>query len=63
MGLDVQKIEAQNSVSRYELARLLNIVECKDCIYPDQDMLTKYIQSFWAGFTKTPGKDFGDINF
>jgi len=63
MGLDVKKIESQDSVSRYELARLLNIVECKDCIYPDKNMLTTYIESFWTTFTKTPGKDFADINF
>ncbi len=63
MWVDVQKIETQNSISRYDLARLLNSVECKDCIHPDTDMLNKYIESFWAGFTKTPGKDFADIRF
>ncbi|MEI8008445.1 MAG: hypothetical protein WCI00_03315 [bacterium] len=63
MGFDVTTIESQNSVSRYDLARLLNIVECKDCIHPDQDMIKKYVQNFWSTFTATPGKDFGDISF
>jgi len=63
MWLDVQKIESQDFVSRYELARLLNMVECKDCIYPQQDMINKYVQSFWAPFVATPGKDFRDIDY
>lgn len=61
MGVDVPTIESQDSISRYDLARLLNSVECKDCINPNQDMLDKYIENFWLWFT--PGKDFADINF
>lgn len=63
MWLDVKTIESQSSVSRYDLARLLNVVECKDCIKPNQDMLNKYIQNYWSTFTATPGKDFTDISF
>lgn len=63
MGLDVQKIESQDSISRYDLARLLNIVECKDCIKPQQDMINRYVQAFWSTFTATPGKDFADISY
>ncbi|MEI6673024.1 MAG: hypothetical protein WCL02_07005 [bacterium] len=48
MGIDVTKIESQESISRYDLARLLNSVECKDCINPNQSMLDKYIQNFWS---------------
>ncbi len=63
MGLDVQSIERQDSISRYELARLLNMVECKDCINPKQDMIEKYVQQFRAKFATTPGKDFRDIDY
>ncbi|MFA6256352.1 MAG: thrombospondin type 3 repeat-containing protein [Candidatus Absconditabacterales bacterium] len=63
MGLDVKTIESQDSISRYDVARLLNITECKDCINPNQDMLNKYVQNFWSTFTATPGKDFSDISF
>lgn len=61
MGLDIGKIESQNSISRYDLARLLNIVECKDCVNPAQDMISKYTQSFWSAFSSW--KDFKDISF
>jgi len=61
MGMDVQKIESQNTISRYDLARLLNIVECKDCINPNQDMIKKYVQNFWSAFGSW--RDFGDINY
>jgi len=63
MGLDVTTIESQADISRYDLSRLLNSVECKDCIAPKQDMINKYVQSFWSAFTATPGKDFADISF
>ena len=63
MWLDIQAIESQSSISRYDLARLLNMVECKDCITPKQDMIDKYIQNFWSTFTVLPGKDFADISF
>ncbi|MCX6825326.1 MAG: PKD domain-containing protein [candidate division SR1 bacterium] len=63
MGLDVKALESQSNISRYDLARLLNSVECKDCVNPKQDMLDKYVQNFWSTFTATPGKDFGDIVF
>jgi hypothetical protein len=63
MGLDVRTIENQDSISRYDLARLLNIVECKDCIVPNQDMRNKYMQNFWSTFSATPGKDFADISY
>jgi len=63
MGFDVQKIESQDSISRYDLARLLNAVECKDCINPNKDMISKYVQSFRGAFTATPGKDFSDISY
>jgi len=63
MGLDVKTIESQNSISRYDVARLLNIVECKDCIHPNQDMISKYVQAFWSLFTAASGTDFTDISF
>ena len=63
MGVDVTKIEAQENISRYDLSRLLNSVECKDCINPNESMIKKYVQEFWSTFTTTPGKDFADINF
>jgi hypothetical protein len=63
MNLNVSKIEAQNSISRYDIARLLNSVECKDCISPNENMINTYVQSFRTAFTATPGKDFADISF
>ncbi len=61
MGINVEKIESQNNISRYEVARLLNIVECKDCVNPAQDMINTYTQNFWSVFSSW--KDFKDISF
>ncbi|MEI7918834.1 MAG: hypothetical protein WCH65_01085 [bacterium] len=63
MGVDVATIESQASISRYDMARLLNSVECKDCIHPNKETLTTYGQNFWSTFTKLPNKDFNDIQF
>jgi hypothetical protein len=63
MGLDIKTIESHDNISRYDLARVLNTTECKDCINPSQDMLSKYVESFWSTFTATPGKDFSDIPY
>lgn len=61
MGVEVENIESQNKISRYELSRLLNVVECKDCVNPRQDMVSKYVQSFWSAFGSW--KDFKDIGY
>ncbi len=63
MGIDVGKITSQDSISRYDVARLLNSVECKDCITPNQTTINRYTQNFRSGFITTPGKDFGDITY
>ena len=57
----INKILASTGVTRYELSRLLNATECKDCINPDNSYLNAYTGGFWSNFVNTPGKDFNDI--
>lgn len=63
MGIDVSRITAQDVMSRYDLARLLNAVECQDCINPPDWMINRYINNFWSTFIKLPGKDFDEISY
>lgn len=63
MGINVQEFSQRQIISRYELARLLNAVECKDCIQAPNWMIEKYTNPFWSDFIEQPGKDFGDISF
>ena len=63
MGINTTDMNQQESVSRYELARLLNAVECKDCIHPPWDYLDRYTNPFRSEFTQLPGKDFNDISY
>jgi hypothetical protein len=63
MNVPVESIMTSKGVSRYDLARLLNAVECKDCVAPAQDMINAYTDTFRSQFVKTPGKDFGDIDY
>lgn len=60
-GIDVDTILDSDEVSRYELTRLLNAVNCEDCVNTPQWMIDKYINPRWSDFTALPGKDFGDI--
>ena len=50
-------------LSRYELTRLLNAVECRDCIMPPVSIVETYTQPFWSSFIQLPWKDFRDIGF
>lgn len=63
MGINVEEFSQRQSISRYELARLLNAVECQDCIQSPNWMIERYTNPFWSDFIQQPGKDFGDIPF
>lgn len=60
-GISLDYLADQDSLSRYDLTRLLNAVECKDCISPSPAMTEKYTDSFWSSFITIPGEDFRDI--
>ena len=60
-GIEVDQILESDQVSRYELTRLLNAVNCEDCVNTPQRMIDKYINPRWSDFTALPGKDFDDI--
>jgi hypothetical protein len=63
MGIQTETFAEKQSVSRYELARLLNAVECQDCIYTPVPMIERYTNPFWSDFIQLPWKDFNDITF
>jgi len=62
-NIPIDKILTQTWISRYELTRLLNAVECKDCINPDNTYLKTYTAKYWERFTKQPGMRFNDIAY
>jgi len=62
-NIPIDKILTQTWISRYELTRLLNAVECKDCINPDNTYLKTYTAKYWERFTKQPSMRFGDIPY
>ncbi|MDO4714170.1 MAG: hypothetical protein Q4B28_06085 [bacterium] len=63
MGIDTSLLTSKDKLSRYELTRLLNAVECQDCILPHRHMRENYSSAFWSEFVQLPGKDFRDILF
>ena len=63
MGIDTEEFSERENISRYELTRLLNAVECIDCVHAPIFMIDRYTNPFWSDFRQQPGKDFWDINF
>ncbi len=63
LNISVSHLLSKNSLSRYELTRLLNAVECQDCIVPTAQTRLQYDEPFWKNFLTLPWKDFRDIGY
>lgn len=63
MGIQTDQVSDQETISRYELAKLLNAVECQDCINTPDRMIQRYTNPFWSDFIQLPGKDFDEITY
>ena len=61
--VDIATFSNKKSISRYEIARLLNAANCEDCIQAPDRMKQSYGQTFWDTFKSIDGKDFNDINY
>ena len=61
MNIPINKILSDSGINRYEITRLLNAVECKDCITPNTDYTSRYTNRFWQDFSNIPGNNFDDI--
>ena len=59
--IDVEKIQNVKTISRYTLTKLLNSVNCNDCINPDSNIINKYTNDWWNNFSI--GRDFWDITY
>ena len=63
VGLDITSFSNKNSISRYEVTRLLNAANCQDCIQSPDWMRNTYTQDFWNKFRAIDWKDFDDVNY
>jgi len=63
VGLNPHKLQQQSTVSRFEMARLLNAINCENCITQSARMTQKYNQNFRQVFSSLPNRDFNDISF
>ncbi len=59
--INLDYMKQQTTISRYDITRLLNAVECIDCINPSNQLIDIYTNNFWVKFTTLPWKDFDDI--
>jgi len=63
VGINIHKLQQQSSVSRFEIARLLNAINCEDCITAPLRMTQRYNQNYRQTFSSLPNRDFNDIAF
>lgn len=63
VGINVANLAQSSSISRFEMARLLNAIECEDCIIPSPWTQQHYSFQFWTDFSKMPNRDFQDITY
>lgn len=63
MNIAVDDVLTQESISRYDLARYLNAIDCQDCINPSQTMQDTYIPTFRDPFVAITDNNFQDIAY
>ncbi len=61
LNIPINEILSSTGINRYEVTRLLNAAECKDCVLPNDDFRQKYSNLFRQTFIKEPGRDFADV--
>ena len=61
--VDVINLSGKSSISRYEITRLLNAVNCEDCVQAPEWMRNRYTINFWNQFKIIDSNNFDDINF
>ena len=62
-GISVSRLAQQSSIPRFEIARLLNAVNCEDCLVPAPRMVQKYNLTYWTDFSNLSNRDFDDVAF
>jgi hypothetical protein len=62
-GINIKTIEAQTTISRFEMARLINAIWCENCIIAPPRMVQHYDFNFRKTFSILPDKDFGDVSY
>lgn len=61
--VDVDNIQKTNAISRYDVAKLLNMSDCFDCITPWQQWKDSLNNDWWLWYRWLPWNNFQDIWF
>lgn len=59
--MDAQQIVSSPTVSRYDVARLLNFIDCHDCKRPSNQIVNRLTPTRWTNFRANLGVNFDDI--
>lgn len=62
-NINVASFEAAPTVSRNQLAELLNYVDCHDCHRPGRDLIDSLTSPWWDMFRSSPAVNFDDVSY
>ncbi|MBQ7073492.1 hypothetical protein IJM86_00135 [bacterium] len=63
IGFTEDTFRQKKEISRYDLARILNIIDCQDCFIPDDWTKQYYNFNYWNDFIQNPDNNFNDIKY
>lgn len=61
--MDSAKIEASPTVSRDDVAKLLNFIDCHDCHRPGNELVDRLTSAWWSDFRTNPAANFDDTPY
>ena len=63
IGITAEDFGKQSKVSRYDVARILNTLDCEDCLNESPWMQNYYTWGYWTNFLQNPDHYFNDISY
>lgn len=61
--VDSDAIASSQTISRYDVAKLLNFIDCNDCHRPTNDYIQRLTSPWWSTFRALPSANFDDVNY
>lgn len=61
--MDSAQIEASPTVSRHDVAKLLNFIDCHDCHRPGNELVDRLTSAWWTDFRANPAANFDDTAY
>lgn len=61
--VDADAIASSPTISRFDVAKLLNFIDCNDCHRPSNEYVQRLTSPWWSTFRALPSANFDDVNY